>query len=327
MLAGVDNGEGARYKDTDLAKKFGNFAFGSVEKCDPNPHLKCKADEFREYVRQFGIARTVLSRPRFQGKTRILATATDEQSIYAAEIAGRLFFLPLKESQSLWRELPQLLTTTISSILAYKRRNEVYLPDWVEVLRFKREDQVAERITTLRMAIADLMEEARRWERYKTILVASGKVLNEAVVEVFRSFFALNLKSDEAYIEDAIIYDSKQKPIFVVEIKGVNAGIKREHINQVDSHRERLDMPPEIPGLLVINDFADTDGIDERKAKQIDPNHLKHAIQHNVKILRTTTLFEFMRAVEELSDRGNIFLRQCSVANPFVELPTFHEGA
>jgi hypothetical protein len=188
----------------------------------------------------------------------------------------------------------------------------------VESIRFQAEARIAEEIASSEQRVIQLREEARLWRSYKGILSASGPSLNEAVVIVLRSFFGLNLKSEETYVEDAIVYKSDGSSAFVVEIKGVNGGIKRDNVNQVDSHRERLQIGHEIPGLLIINDFCDTQDFDERKRKQIDKNHLSLAKAQNVKILRTTTLMELMLATEDRADRGSVFLRQCKAGEPVV---------
>ncbi len=105
------------------------------------------------------------------------------------------------------------------------------------------------------------------------------------------------------------------------EIKGINGGLKREHINQVDSHRERLGLPTEIPGLLILNDFSDIDGLQERKAKRFDQVHLGHADKLNIRILRTTTLLEIVVALETERDRGSKLLQLCASGTPLVKLP------
>lgn len=139
-------------------------------------------------------------------------------------------------------------------------------------------------------------------------------------MEILRDYFQLDLHSQEEFIEDAIIY-AGDKPSSVVEIKGVNGGLKRDHVNQVDSHRERLGIPPEVPGLLVINDFTDIDSLADRKAKSFEPMHVGHAEKLNIKILRTTTFLEIIRKFESERDRGQKLIQLCSHAKPMVELP------
>jgi hypothetical protein len=252
-------------------------------------------------------------------KPRVLGT-TNQDALVAAELLGQFFFLPLPSIKKDRAELQKLLVKCADAILEYKRRNDLHLPHWVENIEFPAEKTLRDEITALEGQIIRRREDLSKWRRYKGVLSASGNALNGVVVELLRDFFQLDLHSEEEFIEDAIIYESA-KPLFVVEIKGVSAGLKRDHVNQVDSHRERPGLSPEIPGLLVINDFSDIDGLAERKAKTFDALHTSHAEKLNIKILRTTTLLEIIRALEGETDRGPKFLQLCAKAKPMVELP------
>jgi hypothetical protein len=110
------------------------------------------------------------------------------------------------------------------AILEYKRRNDLHLPGWVESVEFQSEKRMRDEIAAFEAQILQRREGLSKWRRYKGILSASGKTLNGVVVELLRDFFELDLHSEEEFIEDAIIYDS-DKPLFVVEIKGVNGGL------------------------------------------------------------------------------------------------------
>jgi len=234
--------------------------------------------------------------------------------------------LPLK-TLSRKGELAEILITAAEAIILYKKRNDLYLPKWVEEIQFKSELRLQAEREDLQKKIQETVINLAKWEQYKAILTASGRSLNEVVVNVLRDYFHLNLKSEEAFIEDAMIYsDDSSLHLYVIEIKGVTAGIKREHINQLDSHRERLGVEHSIPGLLIINDFSDTPGIEPRKAKPIDQQHLTHATRLNVKILRTVNLIELMLASEDLTERKLFFLKACEQASPLVLVPSLSEG-
>ncbi len=307
---------------TDLAKKVANQMFKIVRGHDPQPHIHCKADEFREFFNTYGIARTSLHFPRDDANTRILATSIDENATFAAECAATFFLLPFKSLQNLDADLVPLLRSAISSILVYKQRNELYLPDWVEQIQFQTEKRLNAKITELKARLEALKHESSVWRTYKGILSGSGRTLNQVVVNVLRQFFGLNLQSQEKYIEDAIIYNHNNEPAFVVEIKGVKGGIKRDNINQVDSHRERLELSHEIPGLLIINDFSEVAGLEQRRLKQIDRNHIELALRQNVRILRTTALLDLMLATEESNNRADTFITICTAGAPLVVVST-----
>jgi len=323
LLRKLNNGDGDKWAETDLAKKMANQLFNSVQGHDPIPHVYGKADEFRDYFKTYGIARTSLGSPKYEDKTRILAASAKDRQVFAAEFGSNFFFLPLKSLDRINEELVPLLTSAVTSVLSYKQRNDVYLPQWVEDIRFKKEDLLDERAGKLEQELIQIREESALWRRYKGILTFSGRGLTEIVLSVLRSFFGVDLHSKETYVEDAIIYDGQGNKLFVVEIKGVNGGIKRDHINQIDSHRERLELPPSVLGLLIINDFADVPSAAERKKKQIDPNHLELATKQNVRILRTTTLLDLMLAMEDTPQRTVVFIENCLSGTPLVQaLPT-----
>ena len=100
--------------------------------------------------------------------------------------------------------------------------------------------KLASEIEALQKQIADREGQVRIWRDYKAILSTSGEILKERVVAILRAFFGLKVDATEEFREDAkILNEDTGQPIAFAEIKGTKAGIKREHINQVDSHRER----------------------------------------------------------------------------------------
>jgi len=69
------------------------------------------------------------------------------------------------------------------------------------------------------------------------------------------------------------------------------------------------------------------EGLEQRSAKQFDAQHLKHAVDLNIRILRTTTLFELMLDIEHLQiqERAGRFLSTCSEAQPLLKHPAKKE--
>ena len=305
--------------DTDLARVFLNNFFLDIEGHAPNPHVRCRVDEFADYLHDFGISQTSFGSPRSDCDPRMIAG--DGRVMAAAEVQCRLFFLPLLAIEKNRSTLERIVTRCADAILEYRRRNEICLPAWVEKIEFRAEGALREQLNRLEAEIVQTHEGLARWRRYKGMLSASGNALKAIVVEVLSDYFKLEVHSKEEFIEDAIIVQGG-KPLFVVEVKGINGGLKRDHVNQVDSHRERLGLSAEIPGLLILNDFSDVNGLEERKAKRFDRMHLSHAAKLNIRILRTTTLLKIVLDLEDENDRGPKLLNLCASGTPLVELPT-----
>jgi hypothetical protein len=243
-----------------------------------------------------------------------------DDSAVAAAVDGRWFFLPFFTTKRDGRELPAALTLATEAILDFKTRNEIVFPPWVSEIRFQRENELSAAIAEAEQTLLRVNEEGRQWQKYKAILCTSGERLVGIVVEIFRNYFGLNVSYDEKYVEDALIKADDNSPLYVVEVKGVKGGIKRENINQLDNHRERLGISSDVPGLLILNDFLNVDSFEERKAKHVDNEMLAHARKLNVRVLRTTALIELMLRCEKQPDRKQAFLQTCAKADPLVLL-------
>ena len=235
------------------------------------------------------------------------------------EVNGQFFFLPFFTTVRTAVEASTIATGLADAVFEYKRKHDIHLPTWLRNITFNAERALASQIEELEEKLLALKEQQAKWNRYKALLCTSGKKLAEIVVDILRDFFQLTLSSEEKFVEDALILREDGSPHMVVEIKGVNGGLKREHVNQVDSHRERLGFGPEVLGLLLINDFMDLEGLEPRMEKNFDANHLAHATAINVRILRATSLFALMTALEGVEDRKERFLSLCASASPLVE--------
>ena len=122
---------------------------------------------------------------------------------------------------------------------------------------------------------------------------------------VLENFFGLKVDPTDQNREDAKILDDQGDVLAIVEIKGTTKGIKREYINQVDSHRERNELPLSMPGVLMINNEMSIEGITERLATAVDDEQIKHAQNLNILIVRTIDLLFLMKHLENDPERKN----------------------
>jgi hypothetical protein len=121
--------------------------------------------------------------------------------------------------------------------------------------------------------------------------------LVDVVINIFEKFFGISLEKEEKFIEDAILKDDDGNIKGVFEIKGVNRNFARKDINQVDSHRERLDLNPDTTGILVMNTLVNAKSLTE-KDQPPHPDIIKKAIADNVLLVRTIDLLRFADGVE-----------------------------
>ena len=195
---------------------------------------------------------------------------------------------------------------SIRGILDYRQKRIAELPAWLDEFKFATEEKLGSEIEVLQKQIADQEGQIQVWKDYKAILSTSGDVLKDRVVSILRGLFGLKVDAPEEYREDAKILDDPDSVLAFVEIKGTKSGIKREHINQVDSHRERASLASTVPGVLVINNEMSIAGIKDRFKTTVPGEQIDHAKKLNVLIIRTIDLLFLIRQFEDLSDKKKV---------------------
>ena len=215
------------------------------------PTLKSRIPEFRGFVEQFGMAQVAFSPKRqYRGEATIIAG--DDRQFFGFEIGQRVFFLPCHAPTSR-NEAFQMATSAIEAVLAYLRRISQEIPTWASEFVFSREADLRKRVQQHRDEAVRLEAELDSYAKRKGALCYRSEPLVGVVIPILESVFRLRIESEEQCIEDVRVLDDDGNIIAVVEIKGVNGSFTRQHINQVDSHRERLELTPETPGLLIMN--------------------------------------------------------------------------
>ena len=282
-----------RSDDSDLAKRLLNIF--SVKRT-PYSHgtgvVLPKRDEFARYIREWGIARTIFS---VQDRARVLAKAGDD--IVGFEYDSKFFVLPFHSNSASPERSTALAEQLACAVIDYRRKMLIELPAWVNDFQFFGEQKSRLEFADLQQRLLRLDAELKLWERRKIVLTSSGAVLKEALVEILGKFFALDVDPVDEGREDFKIIDGKTI-VCIGEAKGTNAGIKREHINQVDSHRERLGLTDVVPGLLLINNQMDISEVTKRLETQVALDQVRHARRMNVLIMRTVDVLHLMRHLE-----------------------------
>ena len=103
---------------------------------------------------------------------------------------------------------------------------------------------------------------------------------------------------------------SEGKLVALIEVKGVDGGIQRQQINQLDSHRERNGLPPETPAVLIINPQMRSKSLEHRRNTTVA--HISHAESQNILIVRTIDLLDFAKEIEtfNIEKRREILLEK-----------------
>ena len=272
-----------------------------------------KNDHFRTFIARWGMAQTVFVEGDKPRPFRVLAEY--DNLVVGIDIASQILCLPFHCTRHDPHELVSIVTDATKSTLSYLRTRRVALPEWVYAFTFAAERTILQEYAAGVKHLSALETERSRWRGYKGVLVRTGNLLAETVVAVFSTFFGLKVDVNDDFVEDLAIVDQEGQPTVIVEVKGTKGGIKREYISQVDSHRERRQLPTTLPGLLIINDFMTVADFTKRNDAQVDKDHIQHARKMNVLVVRSVHLLQLMRDIESLTEqeRRDKFMSLCRV--------------
>jgi hypothetical protein len=289
----VDFDDGRDYRDTDLSKRLLSlFEVDREEFGTRIATVKSKTNELGKFFEIYGAAWSSLN-PRY-GNTWSKALASVGRHTVSTIIDGRLFVLPTLIPKPIVEAVEEYFTILAESVVALWERLREDLPEWVGEYRFHGEAAIQEAKAKLSGELLDIESSLRDLERLKRVLVLQGEPLVEAVIEIFEKTLPLKPKREEAFREDLTLVDPTGKAVALVEVKGVSAGVKREHVNQADSHRERNGVPPEFPSLLIINTRLKNSMSLADKDQTVTPEQIQHACRNNVLILRTLDLLNLV---------------------------------
>jgi hypothetical protein len=253
--------------------------------------LKSKTNEFMSFIDEFGAAYNYFE--HYREDLEIKEIVKSGKALTGMLLFGNEFYIPSLIPSP--EKLEKYFEILVDAITSTRKKLIIEIPQWVnsfefesEILLKKENDDLIEKIENNQRRINEI-------ESYKRILFNDGELLVEAVTQVLQKGFGFNIDAKDELKEDLKILDEDGKIRVLVEIKGTNKGVKREYINQTDSHRERASFPETFPTLLIINTNCKKSRTIEEKNVEVAQEQVLHAKKMNVLIIRTLDLLELLR--------------------------------
>jgi hypothetical protein len=295
----IDSGRGS-YASKDLCKIHLNAqSFYRENFNNRYTHLDIKRPEFENFLGRYGAACSHFRNYNDGIKWRIIAE--HENQTVGFILWDRVFFVPTLIPENDKNIIEEYFTLLAEALISVQKKLTFELPPWVDSFEFSDEKELKNENDALMKKVRDNNEKLQELRTFKKVIILSGEVLVDSVINIFKKGFEFSLDTKDELREDLKILDENGKPIVFVEVKGTNTGVKREHINQCDSHREKAGLPLNFPSILVINThIKNARNIDE-KDQEIAVEQIKHATKNNVLILRTLDL---LRLLSLKFDRG-----------------------
>jgi len=290
-----DSGE-REVSNTDLFRRFlESFEISWVSLQEPVSHLNSQISEFQPYIEQYGVAHVFITRD-YSNRDSIKVICGNDDCPAAFSLFDKAFILPCSYPKTHEQALGAA-ESAIRAVISYRKRISKAKPEWISDFRFTQENLLINDAKALQQELNQIETNMDCYSNYKGALCYRSDPLVDVVTNIIDKFFGISLVKEEEFVEDASLKDGSGNRTAVFEIKGVNSNFSRQNVNQVDSHRERLGLQPNIPGILVMNTLMSAKSLNE-KDQSPHPDIIKKAVTDNVLLLRTIDLLRFADGVE-----------------------------
>jgi hypothetical protein len=266
----------------------------------PFPAMKTTEMEFRDYASRFGVGYVQFDCARADAGT-VKGLFEGDGRLFGLTVKNQVFLLPCAVPKA--GQIHDLAYAAILASVKYRERMSSELPAWIADFEFEHESKLRQERDDVLKKVTELGAKLDVYHRFKGALCWQSEPLVAVVKDVFVHFFGIDLIVEDKLIEDAVIHDSNGDIRAVIEIKGVKGSFKREHVNQVDSHRERLGVRPGVPGILIMNTYRGVSSL-EAKDDGPHPDIVKKAADNDVLLVRTLDLLRLADLVEKGSMTG-----------------------
>lgn len=284
------------FRATDLAKCHLNYSdFYRKNFRKRIAHVTPVVDEYKRFLDLFGAANSYLSNLNKKLDCRVLARVNNEDVGLLIDQAE--YFLPSLVPDARMEVINEYFHLLADAITSVHNKLHQAVPDWVAAYEFQEEQGLFEERTALTNRVADINKRLAQLTQYKASLVHSGPQLVADVSTILKAVLGVGIDATDDFREDIKLMDDDNNVIGVCEIKGINRGVKRENINQTDSHRERSGFNATFPALLIVNTGIKSARSIEEKDQEIAAEQVKHAAHMRILIMRTLDLLGLLRLV------------------------------
>jgi hypothetical protein len=225
---------------------------------------------------------------------------------------GSLYVIPYHVAD-IGESHDRLVSDVLHAVVAHRSATAEEVPEHLADLRLPGEPELLKEIERIEAASKAKRQEAERLERFRLLLGSlSGDPLEALAIEGLNEV----LTDSDYGAEDR--EDLSKEDFWIVgssgdfalgEVKGVGTGVRREHANKLDSHREAHGKSPEeLPGLLIVNQFRNDASL-ERRRQALEQSVVSHLARLNILALRTSDLYELLAYAMEGQSAAELLIR------------------
>lgn len=263
----------------------------------PLKHFKLFRDEFKSYLADYGVTQAYFELYGIASQIKPICTLNSNSCLVGLIFNDSVFILPCLAVDKDEKSTVKLFDTVAKAIVATLPKLAQEIPAWVDHdFVFQEEKRLLTELKKQKEILSDIETEIATYKNFKGALIFGHDSLVANIGYVLENFLQIKVSRIEEYKEDLKLLQNG-KLIAIAEVKGVNSGVQREQINQVDSHRERQGLAPGFPALLIINTKMAATSLKD-KDLLVASEQIKKAVNDKVLIVRTLDLLNLIKLVE-----------------------------
>jgi len=299
---------------TDLAKRELNYkGFYRKNYSTEFTSLRVVRDEFTPFLKHYGSAISYFE--NFNDDLEIKPICYLGNDLTGFVLNNTRFFLPCLKPEKDESAMIEFFTLLTNSLVSSFKRISQELPVWANDYLFKKEEELLKEKDRLNKDLTEINDALETYKKYKKCLFYDGDLLKESIISLLEDSFGFKIDPEDKLMEDFKIVDKKGEPLVLVETKGISKGVRREFINQTDSHRERNELPADFPSILVVNTNIKTSSSIQDKYQEVAEEQIKHAVKMRVLVLRTIDLLNllYLKEIKGIDSQKllDIFQKEC----------------
>lgn len=289
--------DGSRdFTATDLAKYYLNYSHFYRENFQKRvAHVTPILDEFKRFIEMFGAASSYFKNNNNSLDCRVLAKVGNVPVGLLLDQAE--YFLPSLVPDRRPEVVTEYFQHLVDAITAVHNKLHQAVPEWVAAYKFHEEEALLDERTSLLSKVSGIDSHLEQLNRYKQSLVHTGPELVTDVSAILEMTLGTKVDAVDEFREDVKLVGADGQVVCICEIKGINRGVNREHINQTDSHRERSGFAEDFPALLIVNTNIKGARSIAEKDQEVATEQVKHAVHMRILITRTIDLLGLLRLV------------------------------
>lgn len=260
--------------------------------------LRTVRNEFINFIKHFGAAHTYFE---YYGDTsEIKEICNSNNNRTGMILLNREYFIPALKPKRY--EIERYFKILADSLISCHKKLSEEIPDWADEYKFEQEKDLIKEKNALNASINKINQKLLQFREYKKCICYDDELLRESVIKILREGFGHRIDERDEFKEDFKIINSENKPLVLVEVKGTNKGITREHINQADSHRERAGLDENFPSVIIVNTNIKKSNSLKDKYQEIAKEQIKHSVKMNILVMRAIDLLNILY----LNEKGEL---------------------